>query len=183
MNGQFLSELFVLTVDSAAQGQEACGENGKTNLQLVRRASGREGESRQSRCSVARKQLSQSEIVRAAMQSIDQRESGHFSVIDLASAAGVSERTLRKAFLSYFGVAPVKFLKYRTLNQVRKVLENSDSSLTTVTQIATAHGISELGRFATDYRLLFDELPSETLRHDQTLPHTIDAESRTHCVA
>lgn len=139
--------------------------------------------SKQSRCLVGRKQLSQSEIVRAAMDSVDQRESECISVIDLATAAGVSERTLRKAFLSYFGVAPVKFLKYRTLNQVRKVLQNSDSSLTTVTQVATEHGIWELGRFATDYRLLFDELPSETLRHGRNIPHKSDASSSMRFVA
>ena len=124
---------------------------------------------RQNRCSVGRKQLSPSKIVRAAMASVDRRESEYLSVTDLANAAGVSERTLRKAFLSCFGIAPIKFLKCRTLNQVRQALQNSDSSLTTVTQVATGYGISELGRFAADYRLLFDEFPSETLRQGQTM--------------
>jgi len=127
---------------------------------------------------VGRKQLSQSQIVRAAMESVDRRESEYLSVADLATAAGVSERTLRKAFLSCFGVAPAKFLKLRTLNQVRMKLQSTDSSLTTVTQVAADHGIWELGRFSAEYRLLFDELPSETLRHGRIIPHQSDADSR-----
>ena len=132
---------------------------------------------------MGRKQLSPSEIVRVAIESVDRRESDYISVTDLATAAGVSERTLRKAFLSYFGVAPIKFLKCRTLNQVRKALQDSDSSLTTVTQIATEHGIWELGRFATDYRLLFDELPSETLHQGRDISRQHDATGRLPYVA
>ena len=41
---------------------------------------------------------------------------------------------------------------------------HADASMTTVTEIATAHGFWELGRFPVGYRALFGESPSEALR-------------------
>ena len=105
------------------------------------------------------------QIIRMVMDSIDQRDREYLTVADLASAAGVSERTLRAAFQEYFGMGPVRYLRLRTLNLVNKALQNTDPSVTTVTGVATQFGIWELGRLAHDYQLLFGELPSETLRH------------------
>ena len=76
-----------------------------------------------------------------------------------------SERTLRTAFEEYFGVGPTTYLKVRMLHQARDMLKNSDPCATSVTEIAVGLGIWELGRFSHDYQMLFDELPSETLRH------------------
>jgi len=86
-------------------------------------------------------------------------------VEQLATAAGVSERTLRDAFLKYFGAPPVQYLNRRTLHQIRKALLASDPSAATVAEIATQFGVWQFGRLARDYRFLFGELPSETLRH------------------
>jgi AraC family ethanolamine operon transcriptional activator len=104
------------------------------------------------------------QIVRTSMDFVDQHVGEYLSVEQLASAAGVSERTLRGAFQHYFGLAPARYLKQRTLHQVRSALKAADPSVATVTEIATEFGVWELGRFARDYRVLFGELPSETLR-------------------
>jgi AraC family transcriptional regulator, ethanolamine operon transcriptional activator len=104
-----------------------------------------------------------SQIIRTSMDFVDQHRGEYLSVGQLASAASVSERTLRDAFQQYFGVAPVRYLNRRTLQQVREALKTADPSLTTVTEIATQFGVWELGRFARDYCSLFGELPSETL--------------------
>jgi AraC-like DNA-binding protein len=105
-----------------------------------------------------------SQIIHMSMDFVDQHGGEYLSVEQLATAAGVSERTLRDAFQQYFGVAPVRYLNGRTLHQVRKALKTADPSLTTVTEIAAQFGVWELGRFARDYCSLFGELPSETLR-------------------
>lgn len=111
-----------------------------------------------------RRMVPRRQIIRAAMDCVEQHDCEHLTVSELATAAGVSERTLRTAFQEYFGIGPVGYLKRRTLNLVRKTLQNADPSVTTVTQVATQFGVWELGRFAQDYRLLFGELPSATLR-------------------
>jgi AraC family ethanolamine operon transcriptional activator len=105
-----------------------------------------------------------SQIIRTSMDFVDQHGGQYLSVEQLAAAAGVSERTLRDAFQQYFGVAPVRYLNRRTLNQVRKALKIADPSVNTVTEIAMQFGLWELGRFARDYCALFGEVPSETLR-------------------
>jgi AraC family ethanolamine operon transcriptional activator len=104
------------------------------------------------------------EIVRTSMDFVDQHVGEYLSVEQLAAAAGVSERTLRDAFQHYFGLAPVRYLNRRALHQIRRALKAADPSVATVTKVATEFGVWELGRFARDYRNLFGELPSETLR-------------------
>jgi AraC family transcriptional regulator, ethanolamine operon transcriptional activator len=111
-----------------------------------------------------RQTLPRREIIRRTMDFVDQHADEYLVLEDLATAADVSERTLRTAFQEYFSIGPVRYLRLRTLHQVRMALKTADPSMTTVTEIATRFGIWELGRFAQDYRLLFDELPSETLR-------------------
>jgi AraC family transcriptional regulator, ethanolamine operon transcriptional activator len=112
-----------------------------------------------------RREVPRKEIIREAMDFVDQRAGEYISVQELATAAGVSERTLRTAFREYFSIGPMRFLKLRTLHQARRALLDSDCSVATVTEIATRFGVWEFGRFAHDYHLLFGELPSETLRH------------------
>ena len=105
------------------------------------------------------------QIIRKAMDFVEQHDRECLSVEQLATAAGVSERTLRDAFLKYFGVPPVQYLNRRSLHQIRKALLAADPSAATVTEIATEFGVWHFGRMARDYRLLFGELPSETLRY------------------
>jgi len=104
------------------------------------------------------------QIVRMSINFVEQHDGEYLSVEQLATAAGVSERTLRDAFQQYFGVAPMQYLNRRTLHQVRRALKAADPSMATVTGIATEFGVWQLGRFARDYRVLFGDLPSQTLR-------------------
>ena len=113
---------------------------------------------------VGRQVMPRDQIIRLAMDCVDQHSGEHLSVGQLATASRVSERTLRDAFQQYFGASPVRYLNRRTLHQVRSALKAADPSVATVTEIATQFGVWELGRFARDYCFLFGELPSETLR-------------------
>ncbi|RYD28095.1 MAG: AraC family transcriptional regulator [Verrucomicrobiaceae bacterium] len=83
---------------------------------------------------------------------------------DLAKTAGISIRTLHNAFIEQTGVSPKRFVRLRLLNTARRELLRADPGHTRVVDIAAGLGIWEWGRFAHDYRGLFGELPSETLR-------------------
>ena len=146
------------TVLESAAGQKAAGQK---LLREVRNllAAPNAVELRPGRHLVPRKQ-----IIRMAMEFVEQHDREYLSVEQLATAAGVSERTLRDAFLRYFGVPPVQYLNRRSLHQIRKALLAADPTAATVTEIATQFGVWQFGRLARDYRFLFGELPSETLR-------------------
>jgi AraC family ethanolamine operon transcriptional activator len=154
--------LIVQTAPTAFDSSAVLNTAARKLAQTVREAlaGDREATPQQGSREVPRKQ-----IIRQAMDFVDQHDGEYISVQELATAAGISERTLRTAFHSYFGVGPVRFLKFRTLHQARLALIDSDPSMTTVAEVTTRFGVWEFGRFAHDYRLLFGELPSETLRH------------------
>jgi len=58
----------------------------------------------------------------------------------------------------------VRYLKLLRLNRVRRGLSRTTSGHETVTSVAVRCGFVDLGRFAVEYRKLFGESPSETLR-------------------
>lgn len=86
-----------------------------------------------------------------------------FHLPEICAAIGVEERTLRSACHEHLGMSPMRFLALRRMHLVRRALLRADSS-TTVTRVAIDLGFWELGRFAVNYRALFGETPSATLR-------------------
>lgn len=109
-----------------------------------------------------RPRLSRGEIIRRAEGIFEERD--QVSIPELATAAQVPERTLRKAFNEYFGVSPTRYLQLRNLHAIYRALRVAEPDETSVSQVFIAHGEWEFGRVAGRYRQLFGELPSETLR-------------------
>jgi AraC-like DNA-binding protein len=82
---------------------------------------------------------------------------------DIERAAGVSRFKLFDGFREYFGCAPIAYLKRYRLESVRRdILE--DRSVRNISSVALGWGMSHLGRFSTEYKALFGESPSETLK-------------------
>ena len=86
-------------------------------------------------------------------------------VVDLAAVAKVSGRTLRKIFMDYFGISPVRYLMIYKMHAARKILKESHPSSSTVSNIASQFGFKHFGRFASSYRNLFGERPLDTLNN------------------
>jgi TolB-like protein/AraC-like DNA-binding protein len=86
---------------------------------------------------------------------------------DLLMATRAPERTLRKHFVRFFGLAPLSFLRRLRLAAARdSLLATSGDS---VTDIAARFGFTHFGRFSSDYRCCFGELPSATRRREVLL--------------
>ena len=97
------------------------------------------------------------------------RRDGQIHVVALARAAGVSERTLHRLFWKYFHMGPKRYSKIRQLNLVRRAIRQNHSAPVNITGILTEHGVTEFGRFAIEYKALFNESPAETL-HKHLVP-------------
>jgi AraC-like DNA-binding protein len=83
---------------------------------------------------------------------------------EICAVVGASERTLRLSCIKHLGVGPVRYLWLRRMHLARRALILTAWKPGGVTEIATAAGFWELGRFAVEYRALFGEAPSTTLR-------------------
>lgn len=83
-------------------------------------------------------------------------------VANLAVAADVTSRTLLRTFRQQLGVGPASYLKLRQLNMVRRALRGKCEPSGNITSIMSEYGVTEFGRFASEYKALFGERPSET---------------------
>jgi AraC-like DNA-binding protein len=86
------------------------------------------------------------------------------SMTDLCAALGVSDRLLRLCCKERLGMGPSSYRHLRAMQQVHRALRNGNLDGASVSEVATRHGFHALGRFATNYRALYGELPSVTLR-------------------
>jgi AraC-like DNA-binding protein len=83
---------------------------------------------------------------------------------EICAATSASERTLRVCCQEHLGMGPVRYLWLRRMHLARHALVLADPATATVTDIATEYGFWELGRFSVEYRALFRESPSASLR-------------------
>ncbi len=85
------------------------------------------------------------------------------SILDLCAIAATSERTLRNASEAIAGESPMAFLRAMRLNQVRRCLLAATTPVR-ITEVGMKYGFLHMPQFSKDYRALFGELPSETIR-------------------
>jgi AraC-like DNA-binding protein len=105
-----------------------------------------------------------SRLVRAAEEWMLAHLGDPIRVPDLCAALRVSRREIEYAFRSIFDKSPRDYLETLRLHAIRRALLDAASDGTRVIDIAYAHGMPHLGRFAASYRALFGENPVETLK-------------------
>lgn len=109
-------------------------------------------------------------IVRAAEEYFVAQAGAPISLAGLCAAAGVSKSSLYLAFHQICGEPPLEYLRKRQLTQARSLLLRADPERGVVKRTALDVGLTEFGRFSVEYRRLFGESPSATLRNQASRP-------------
>jgi AraC family ethanolamine operon transcriptional activator len=100
-------------------------------------------------------------LVRQARERLEEEHEATLDIEQLCRELGVSRRTLQYSFQEQAGMNPVAYLRAQRLNGVRRMLKQGAS----VTDAATTWGFWHFGHFSQEYKKLFGELPSDTLRY------------------
>jgi|HubBroStandDraft_2_1064218.scaffolds.fasta_scaffold00516_10 AraC-like DNA-binding protein len=86
------------------------------------------------------------------------------TLLDLSETSGLRLRSLINAFQAVTGFSPMAYFKRERLSGVRQALQRPRRARIRVIDVATAWGFWHMGHFTADYREMFGESPSETLR-------------------
>ncbi len=102
-------------------------------------------------------------IMRRFRRSLEGHRDQPLYIPELCAEIGVSERALRVCCHDQLGMGPHRYLALRRMHLARRALLCGAPAETTVTEIATRYGFWQFGRFAREYKILFEELPSTTM--------------------
>ena len=108
------------------------------------------------------------EIVKAAQCWLHDHPQQPITLADLCQQAHASRRSLIQGFRDHLGMGPMAYVKLQRLHSVRRLLLGADPDQVRIGSMAAEWGFANAGHFARDYRLLFGELPRDTLCHRST---------------
>jgi AraC-like DNA-binding protein len=103
-------------------------------------------------------------VIKRAVELVEERPVEPWTAVGLATELHVSVRALQAGFQRELGMAPMAYLRMVRLRRAYAALRAADPAQTTVQSVAVSLGLLHPGRFALNYRALFGEMPSETLR-------------------
>jgi AraC family ethanolamine operon transcriptional activator len=103
-------------------------------------------------------------IVDAARNHVLANPHDAVTIAELCEVLNTSRRTIQYCFQEVLNTNPVKYLRAIRLNSVRRELRQANPATTQVQDIAARWGFWHMSHFASDYRAMFGELPSDTQR-------------------
>jgi len=106
-------------------------------------------------------------FVTKALEIIHDSELDSISAAELCAETQCSQRTLEKGFSNRFAVTPKKYINCLRLSRVHKGLLNFEAQgCDSIIELAASQGFWHMGQFAADYRRIYGELPSDTLKRN-----------------
>ena len=103
-------------------------------------------------------------VIKRAVELLEERPSEPWTTAGLATELHLSARALQAGFKRELGMAPMAYLRMVQLRRAYTALREANPAETTVQAVALSLGLLHQGRFAANYRALFGETPSQTLR-------------------
>lgn len=102
------------------------------------------------------------QIFKAAEDAFEAANGAPISIADLCRAANVSAGTLTHTFRSLTDMTPARYFKMRRINKAHELLSHNAFDRSPVKQAALNSGLTDLGRFSVEYKMLFGNSPSDT---------------------
>jgi len=100
---------------------------------------------------------------------LEENEKKPVRVSDMSLITGISDRTLLRLFQDRFHVSPKAYLNRLRLNGTHQELRRADTMKGRISDIANRWGFWHMGQFAADYKCLFGELPSDTVKRNREI--------------
>jgi AraC family ethanolamine operon transcriptional activator len=96
-----------------------------------------------------------------------------FRTEEICAALGVSAQSLHLSCEEQLGMGPIEYARRRRMQLVHRSLRRGNCETASIANLARRYGFHGLGHFAADYRALYGELPSATLRRglDPAIAH------------
>ena len=85
-------------------------------------------------------------------------------ITEIGPSLGISPRMLRDFCKKNLGMGPSRYRRLRGMQRARRALRHENPEVASVSAVARRYGFRDLVRFATNYRALYGESPSATLR-------------------
>jgi AraC family ethanolamine operon transcriptional activator len=110
-----------------------------------------------------REPLQRHRAVARACAFIDTNLRASIALADLCAAAGVCTRALEYGFRDFYELGPMAYVRNLRLCRVRHDLQVPGNGEDSVSSAARRWSFTHMGQFSHDYRVLFGEMPSQTL--------------------
>ena len=111
---------------------------------------------------IPRRADSRLKVVKRAIDFMRSQLQQDIGVPEICTAACASRRTLQYCFEEFLHTTPQAYLRALRLNEARRALKSRADQ--PITELASELGFSSASHFTRHYKLMFDELPSETLK-------------------
>ena len=109
--------------------------------------------------------LKSDRAIRLVLDYVNSAPSEEITAVELCSLADCSQRWLEQSFKMRFGVTPKAYVKFLRLARLRRDLQQPPcGERQTIIELASAYGFWHMGQLAADYRKVYGELPSDTLK-------------------
>lgn len=114
---------------------------------------------------LGRPKMPRSAILRRIEDILHTRRDSPVFAGELAREVGISQPSLQRVFAEWFGMPPARYLSLKRFYMARQMLRTGSAA--SVTDAACTLGFWDFSRFSRNYKLLFGELPSETLHGEK----------------
>jgi AraC family ethanolamine operon transcriptional activator len=112
--------------------------------------------------SIPRRANSRLKVVQRAINFMQAQVHNAIGVPEICAAAYASRRSLQYCFEEFVHTTPQAYLRALRLNEARRMLKRTDARA--ITDIACDLGFASGSHFTRHYKVMFGELPSQTLK-------------------